>query len=37
MIKQKMDKLVEADFIKEIQYPEWISNVVVVPKKNSKW
>ena len=37
MIKQEMDKLVEADFIKEIQYPEWISNVVVVPKKNSKW
>ena len=24
-------------FIKEIQYPEWLSNVVVVPKKNGKW
>ena len=37
MIKQEMDKLLEAGFIKEIQYPEWLSNVVVVPKKNDKW
>ena len=26
-----------AGFIKEIQYPEWLANVVVVPKKNDKW
>ena len=32
-----MDKILEADFIKEIQYPEWLSNEVVVPKKNGKW
>ena len=35
--KQEVDKLLEADFLKDIQYPEWFSNVVVVPKKNSKW
>ena len=32
-----MDRLLEARFIKEIKYPEWLSNVVVVPKKNDKW
>ena len=32
-----MDRLLETEFIKEIQYPEWLSNVVVVPKKNNKW
>ena len=24
-------------FIKEIKYPEWLANVVVVPKKGEKW
>ena len=33
----KGDKLLAVGFIKEIQYPEWLSNVVVVPKKNDKW
>ena len=37
MIKQEMDKLLEVGFIKEIQYLEWLSNVVAVPKKNDKW
>ena len=32
-----MDKILEAEFIKEIQYSEWLSNEVVVPKKNGKW
>ena len=32
-----MDKLLEVGFVKKIQYPEWLSNVVVVPKKNDKW
>ena len=37
VIKQKVDKLLAAGLIREIQYPEWLSNVVVVPKKNGKW
>ena len=37
VIKREVDKLLEVSFIKEIQYPEWLSNVVVVPKKNDKW
>ena len=36
VIKQEVDKLLEVDFIKEIQYLEWLSNVVIVPKKNNK-
>ena len=37
VIKQEVDRLLEAGFIKEIQYLEWLSNVVVVPKKDGKW
>ena len=37
MIKQEVDKQLEVSFIKEIQYPEWLFNVVVIPKKNGKW
>ena len=32
-----MDILLEVGFIKDIQYPWWLPNVVVVPKKNDKW
>ena len=32
-----MDNLLEAGFIREIKYPEWLANVVVVPKKEEKW
>ena len=32
-----MDKLLEAEFIREIKYSEWLANVVVVPKKGGKW
>ena len=32
-----MDKLLKAGFIKEVNYPDWISNVVLVKKANGKW
>ena len=32
-----MDKLLEAGFIIEVDYPDWLANVVVVPKKEGKW
>ena len=32
-----MDKLLVTRFIREIQYPKWLSNVVAIPKKNGKW
>ena len=32
-----MDNLLKACFIIEVKYPEWLTNVVVVPKKGGKW
>ena len=36
-MKKEVDKLLAAGFIKEIQFQEWLSNMVVVSKKNDKW
>ncbi|XP_028070548.1 uncharacterized protein LOC114273005 [Camellia sinensis] len=33
----EMDKLLIAGAIREVQYPQWLSNIVVVKKKNGKW
>lgn len=35
-ITKKVDKLKEADFIREVQFPIWFSNVVLVKKANNK-
>ena len=32
-----MNKLKQAETIKEVFYPEWLANTVVVKKKNRKW
>ena len=32
-----MDNLLAVGFIREIKYPEWLANVVVVPKEGEKW
>nr|CAN82984.1 hypothetical protein VITISV_030339 [Vitis vinifera] len=37
VIRNEIDKLLEAGFIKEVSYPDWLANVVVVPKKEGKW
>ena len=36
-VKDKVTKLKQARAIKEVFYPEWIANTVVVKKKNGKW
>ena len=36
-IAEEVDKLLKAGFIKEVNYPDWISNVVLVKKANGKW
>ncbi|XP_012833010.1 PREDICTED: uncharacterized protein LOC105953875 [Erythranthe guttata] len=36
-IKAEMAKLLEAGHIRPVQYPEWLSNVVLVPKPGGKW
>lgn len=37
IIWDEVEKLLEVGFIKEVEYPEWLANVVVVPKKKGKW
>ena len=37
IIQTKVNNLLAADFIMEVKYPEWIANVVVVPKNCGKW
>ena len=36
IIQTKVDNLLSAGFIREVKYPEWLVNVVVVPKKGGK-
>ena len=35
-IKEETDKLLATEFIYEIEHTEWVSPIVVVPKKNGK-
>ena len=37
IIQAEIDNLLDARFIREVKYPEWLTNVVVVPKKGGKW
>jgi hypothetical protein len=36
-IKVEIIRLLAAGFIKEVYHPEWLSNPVLVRKKNKKW
>ena len=36
-IDEEVTRLLRIGAIKEVQYPEWLANVVVVKKKNGKW
>ncbi|KAK4397959.1 Transposon Ty3-G Gag-Pol polyprotein [Sesamum angolense] len=36
-IKEEVDKLLKAKYIRPVQYPEWLTNVVLVPKLNENW
>ena len=36
-IVEKVRKLLEADFIRKVYYPNWLANVVMVKKANRKW
>ena len=37
VISDEVDRILEIDTIEPYQYPKWLSNVVVVKKKNGKW
>ena len=36
-IAEEVRKLLEAGFIREVYYPDWLANVVMVKKANGKW
>ena len=36
-IAEEVQKLLEADFIRAVYYPDWLVNVVMVKKANAKW
>ena len=36
-IKDEIQKLIVAKFIREVYYPDWLANVVIVKKANGKW
>ena len=36
IIREEIEKLLEARFIREVEHPDWLANVVV-PKKEGKW
>jgi hypothetical protein len=35
--KAEVQRLLDAGFIREVRYPQWLANVVMVHKKNTKW
>jgi len=37
VIGQETKKLLDVGHIREIQYPEWVANMVLVNKANGKW
>ncbi|KAL0433427.1 UNVERIFIED_CONTAM: hypothetical protein Slati_2677000 [Sesamum latifolium] len=37
IIKEEVEKLLTAGYIRPVQYPEWLANIVLVPKPNKKW
>jgi hypothetical protein len=37
VIKREIARLLDADFIKEVYHPDWLTNPVLVPKKNKDW
>ena len=37
VVRDEVMKLKQAGAIKEVFYPEWLANTVVVEKKNEKW
>ena len=37
VVNDEVDKLLSAGSIREVKYPDWLANTVVVKKKNGKW
>jgi hypothetical protein len=37
VIKREITRLLDTGFIKEVYHPDWLTNPVLVPKKNKDW
>jgi hypothetical protein len=37
VIKREIARLLDADFITKVYHPNWLTNPVLVPKKNKDW
>ena len=37
VINEEVGKVLQANAIREVEYPEWLANVVLVKKENGKW
>ena len=37
VINEEVGKLLQEGVIEEVEYPEWLANVVLVKKANGKW
>nr|XP_025627610.1 uncharacterized protein LOC112720758 [Arachis hypogaea] len=37
VVEEQVQTLLEAGFIREVKYPAWLANVVLVKKQNGKW
>jgi hypothetical protein len=35
--KAEVQRLLDAGFIREVTYPQWLANIVMAHKKNRKW
>jgi hypothetical protein len=35
--KAEVQRMLDVGFIKEVTYPQWLANVMMVRKKNGKW
>nr|XP_009783704.1 PREDICTED: uncharacterized protein LOC104232252 [Nicotiana sylvestris]XP_016509345.1 PREDICTED: uncharacterized protein LOC107826826 [Nicotiana tabacum] len=36
-VREKVEKMLENGSIRELKYPQWVANVIMVKKKNGKW
>ena len=36
-LEEEIEKMLKAGFIREVYYPDWLANVVMVKKSNGKW
>lgn len=36
-VNEEVDRLLKVGSIREVKYPDWLANPVVVKKKNGKW